>query len=236
MVASPHAYGRSGSAAASATPAARPTECRPRWTPRRAGRRPRATERRADAAERLHLEHDDVRRTGRRGPAAGPRPSGSTHRRPAGRRQAGAARPSPQGSRTAAPRTPARTPASSRSTACLADVPAAIGVNPDRAIRTERVAHRLDPLDVGGAGWPGSATFTFAVRQPDAGHDLPARSARRRHGHVDRDPVPDRRRPRRRGGLERAGEPPRALVRPVLGNGENSPQPAGPGTGRPRER
>ena len=46
--------------------------------------------------------------------------------------------------------------------------PRRVGVDADGPGRTEGVADRLDPRQVVAGGLPGSATLTFAVRQPEA--------------------------------------------------------------------
>jgi len=46
-------------------------------------------------------------------------------------------------------------------------IPAAVGVDPDLAVRAEGRPDRLDPLDIVGFGLAALATLTLAVRQPD---------------------------------------------------------------------
>ena len=168
---------------------------------------------------------------------AGPRPGGWTRRRPPGRRPAAAAaasssrvahgcsaysrpnRPARRSMRAAwsdAPRRRWRPPGSGR--------PGRARPGPPPPGRCPRAA-----------GWPRSATFTFAVRQPDPA-TMRVRLLRpdRGHRHVDRHlrPGPAR--------ASRSWRPPAHWPAsghisrgPYSANGENSPHPAGPSISAP---
>ncbi len=99
--------------------------------------------------------------------------------------------------------------------------PAAVGVHPDPAAgpgRVERVAHGGDPLDVLASRLPRLGHLDLGGPAAGRGDDLVgALGPDRGHGDVDRDRVPQRRGPRDRRRLDRAGQPARRLGRPVLG-------------------
>ena len=126
----------------------------------------------AHPAQRLHLEHRDV------GGLQVAHPVGvlrAADRLVGGDRHVDAAAHPGEVLDARAPaarRTPGRprrgrAPGSRRT--AVVDVPAAVGVDPDPPVGAERVAHRLQPrLRPRRGVWPGSATLTFAVRQPAA--------------------------------------------------------------------
>ena len=146
----------------------RPTS-RPRWTPPPAARRPPRSRRPAGTPP----SGCALITTMSAAPAARTR-SGSSARRidssaasgtPAWRRSSASSASVAQGcSAYSRPNG-----ASSRSIrAAVSHVPAAVGVDPHPGRGAERVADGLDPGDVAGSGWPGSATLTLAVPQPEA--------------------------------------------------------------------
>ena len=97
--------------------------------------------------------------------------------------------------------------------------PAASSASRTAATRSTSSASRLPALghlDLGGPAAGRGDDLVGALR-PDGGH-----------GHVDRHRVPQRRGPRHRRRLDRAGQPARRLGGPYSANGENSPHPAGP--------
>ena len=231
-MASPHAYGSSGSAAASATPAASPTEVSTALDTT-AGR-PHASATRsagADPAQRLDLDHDDVGRARRPDPqrvlGLADRLIGrdrnvdkSTQRRELLQRGAGLFR--------VLERVPAELAEHARRDG---DVPAAVGVHPDPPAGPAASASRTAATrsTSSASACPGSATLTFAVRQPDAATISYARSGptagtvtltgtRSRtgagHGTVADSIALASHRADSRG--------------PYSANGENSPHPAGP--------
>ena len=235
-MARPQAYGSSGSAAASATPAASPTEVSTALETTTGSPHASATRSAARTPPSgCALSTDDVGGARRPARPAGPRPGGSTRRPRPARPPAGAARPARPGSRRAARRTPARTGRARAACARRVHVPGAVGVHPDPPVRAERVADRLHPGHVAGAAagrarppspWrcgsrtrprcacarsgptAGTVTFTGTRSRTGAGQPCVAASS--------------------------AAASQRAHSRgPYSAKGENSPQPAGPSISAP---
>ena len=227
IVASPQAYGSSGSAAASATPAARPTEVSTALETTTGSPQARATR----SAPRTPPSGATLITTMSAAPAALNRqrvlaPCGSTHRPRSGYRQVDAARRAHPGWRTAARRTPGRTRQPPQHPRRGRHRPAAVGVDPDRARRAERVADRRDALDVLRLGL--ALLGHLDLRGPAAGRRDDLRApvpADGGHRHVDRDRSRDRSGPGPRRRLDRAGQPPRRLARAVLGERGELPPP-----------
>ena len=196
--------GSSGRAAARATPAAMPM-----LGLDRAGDDDRQADVLGDpqagahAAQRLHLEHRDVGGLEVAHPVGVGSPGGSTRRRRSARRPGGARRRGPRPRRHGC--STYSSPPAARSSTPIAATASSTDQAPLASIRTSpsgpsasRTASSRASSSRG--SWPGSATLTFAVRQPPRGqHDL-ARLLRRarRDGHVDRDRVAHRRRASRR--------------------------------------
>ena len=175
-------------------------------------------QRRPHPAERLRLEHDDVRCAGR---ANRHRVLGTPDRLVGGQRhvhqaaQLGQLRQGGAGLFGVFEAEPAQGP---QHPGRVLNVPAAVRVDPDPPGRADRVTHRLHPGQVVRIGL--ATLGHLDLRGPAArpGDDL-VRLVRAYggHGHVHADAVAHRRRPAGAGRLQRAGQPAGALARPVLG-------------------
>ncbi len=192
-------------------------------------------QRRPHAAERLRLQHDDVGRAGRahRQRVLGPpdRLVGrQRHVHPAAQRgQLIQRRARLLGVLKVKPGERPQHPLG------LVDVPAAVGVDADLAVRADRVPDGRDPGDVVRLRLAGLGDLD--LRGPAAGSgDDGVRLLRsdRRHGHVHRNagrgPAPAS---RRRPPPARTPASGRTRAARTHGNGENSPHPAGPCSSAP---
>ena len=107
------------------------------------------------------------------------------------------------------------------------DVPATVGVDPDPAVRTDRVADRLEPGLVVGEGLAGLGDPDLRRAAPAVADDaVGLLGPDRGHGHVDRDHAPQRSRPVTGRGLLGAAQPRLRDDRVVLE--ERAPLPSRP--------